>query len=113
VTGRGVPHVRAAGDHFAIGRRHGRARAAQLRAFLDDGLARLAHTMPTTVSMESLAPMLGDYRAAIAQAAPGLAEEIRGLADGAGIAADEAVVLQLRRGIAGYLKVGVAAECTT
>jgi hypothetical protein len=114
VTGLDVPYVRAAGDHFTIGRQHGAARAAALRAFLDDGLGRLAHIMPTPVSVGSLAPMVAEYRAAIADAAPGLAEEIHGLAHGAGIAADEALVLQLRREIAGYAKVGAAVgECTT
>lgn len=114
MTRNDVPYVRAAGDHFTIGRRHGAARAAALRAFLDDGLGRLAHIMPTAVSMGSLSPVLSGYRTAIADAAPGLAEEIRGLAQGAGIGADEALVLQLRREIVGYLRVGaVAAECTT
>jgi isopenicillin-N N-acyltransferase-like protein len=110
-----VPFVAAAGDHLTIGRQHGAARASALRAFLDDGLARLAHIMPTPVSLDSLSPMLGEYRAAIAGAAPGLAEEIRGLAEGAGIGADEALLLQLRREIVGYHKVGAAAaaECTT
>lgn len=113
MTGGGDSYVRAAGDHFTIGRQHGAARASALRAFLNDGLCRLAHVMPTTVSMEELSPMLDGYRAAIASATPGLAEEIRGLACGADIGADEALLLQLRREIMGYLRVGAAGECTT
>jgi predicted choloylglycine hydrolase len=112
VTG-GVAYVRAAGGHFSLGRQHGAARASALRAFLDDGLARLAHVMPTPVTMEQVSPMLDAYRVAIAAATPGLVEEIRGLANGAGIGADEALVLQLRREIMGYLRVRAAAECTT
>lgn len=124
VTERGVAYIRAEGDHFTIGRRHGAALASRLRAFLDDGLCRLAHVMPAAVSWESLSPRLDAYRAEIDYAVPGLAEEIRGLADGAGITHEEALLLQLRREIMGYHKVGrvgsvgrvgvgVAGECTT
>lgn len=108
-----VPRVRAAGDHFTVGRLHGEARGSALRAFLDDGLGRLHHVMPTRVSMESLLPTINAYGDAIASSTPGLAEEVRGLAHGAGISADQALLLQVRREIMGYLKVGAAAECTT
>jgi hypothetical protein len=101
------------GDHFTVGRLHGAARASAIRAFIDDGLCRLNHVMPTTVRLDTLSPTLDAYRAAIASATPGLAEEIRGLAHGAGIDAEEALLLQVRRELMGYLKVGVAAECTT
>jgi hypothetical protein len=84
-----------------------------LRAFVDDGLCRLNHVMPTRVSMESLLSTIDAYRDAIASSTPGLAEEIRGLAYGAGLGSDQALLLQLRREIMGYLKVGSAAECTT
>lgn len=113
MNGGGIAFVRAAGDHFTVGRRHGEARRAALRAFLDDGLCRLNHVMPARVSMDTLRPTVDAYREAISSATPGLAEEIRGLAYGAGIDPDEAVLLQLRREIMGYLKVGAAAECTT
>lgn len=110
---KGVPLVRAAGDHFTIGRRHGDVRGSALRAFLDDGLCRLHHVMPAPVTMDELTPTLHAYREAIAAHTPGLAEELRGLAYGAGISPDQALLLQLRREIMGYLKVGAAAECTT
>jgi hypothetical protein len=108
-----IPFVHAHGDPFEIGRAHGAARAAALRAFLDDGLCRLDRLTNAPVSLESLRPSLEAYDAEITAAAPDLSEELRGLAAGAGIGRDEALVLQLRREIMGYQKVPTMGDCTT
>lgn len=102
---RRIPFVRVDGDAFEAGRRHGAARAEDLRAFLDDGHARLDRVMPAPVPMESLRPTIDAYDAEITAAAPDLATEIRGLAEGAGITHEQALLLQLRREIMGYQKV--------
>lgn len=107
-----VPHVRARGTPFAIGQAHGRALSPALRAFLGDSLCRLNRLLPEPVSMRSLRPVLEDYQAAIAAAVPGLAAEIAGLADGAGISVPEAVLLQARREILGYHRVPAHGDCT-
>lgn len=108
-----IPLVRAAGDPFECGYQHGAARAAALRAFLDDGLARLDRVLPAPVSPASLQPVLAAYQAEIAAATPELAEELRGLAQGAGITVEEAVLLQVRREIMGYQRVPTRGDCTT
>ncbi|MGW5478102.1 C45 family autoproteolytic acyltransferase/hydolase [Streptomyces sp. NPDC004008] len=97
-----APFLRLTGDPFELGRQHGAARATALRAFLDDGLARLNHLLDTPVSLSSLGPTFTEFEKEIEAAAPELAEEIRGLAAGAGISRQEALLLQLRREIAGY-----------
>src|SRR6266516_2487397 len=108
-----IPFVRAEGDSFRIGHQHGLARAGSLRAFIDDSVGRLNLVMQTAVSLDELAPALSDYAAAIAAATPDLAEEIRGLAHGAGISWQHALLLQLRREIMGYRKVPAIGGCTT
>jgi isopenicillin-N N-acyltransferase like protein len=110
-----VPFIRATGEPFAIGYRHGRARAAALRAFLDDGVARISKLAPAPVSLSALRPVLAEYDARIAAAAPRLSEEIGGLAAGAGISREEAVLLQVRREVIGYQRVPVPSrgDCTT
>lgn len=108
-----VPCVRAEGDPFAIGRDHGAALAPRLRAFIDDGLCRLNHLLRQPVSMSALRPTIEAHRAEIEAATPDLASEIQGLADGAGIDHEHALLLQLRREILGYQRVRASGDCTT
>lgn len=108
-----IPFVRVHGDPFECGRQHGAARGEALRAFLADGLCRLDRLVSGSLSMDSLRPALAAYRAEIAAAAPALAEEIEGLADGAGIEVEQAVLLQCRREIMGYQRVPSLGDCTT
>lgn len=110
-----APFIRASGEPFEVGYAHGAARAAALRAFLDDGLARISWLAPAPVSLPGLRPVLAEYDARIAAAAPRLSEEISGLAAGAGISREEAVLLQARRELIGYQRVPVPSrgDCTT
>lgn len=100
-----VPFVRAAGDGFAIGERHGAERAAALAAFIDDSLCRLNLLLDKPVTIAGLTPALEAHGAVIAKAVPDLAAEIEGLAHGAGISHEHALLLQLRSEIMGYRKV--------
>jgi isopenicillin-N N-acyltransferase like protein len=120
-----VPFVGVTGEPFEIGYQHGSVRAAALREFLDDDLARVGRLVPAPVSLQQLGPDLADYSARIAAVAPRLSQEIDGLASGAGIARELAVLLQVRREIIGYQRVpargsrgrpvspGAAGDCTT
>lgn len=101
----GVPFVRATGGPFEIGYQHGSARAGSLRAFLGDHLARVGRLTPAPLSLRELGPDLADYGAMIAAATPRLSQEIDGLASGAGISRELAVLLQARREIIGYQQV--------
>ena len=112
-AGAGVPLVHAAGEAFDVGFQHGVARADALHAFIDDGLCRINRLAPTPVSLTSLRPALAAYGAAIAAATPRLSEEIDGLARGAGISRELAVLLQVRREIIGFRRVPARGDCTT
>jgi hypothetical protein len=109
----GVPLVHATGEPFDVGYQHGAARADALRAFVDDDLCRISRLAPAPVSVESLRPALAAYGAAIAAATPPLSEEIDGLARGAGISRELAVLLQVRREIIGFQRVPAGGDCTT
>ena len=109
----GVPFVEAAGEPFDIGYRHGVARAAGLHAFIDDDLCRINRLAPAPVSLDTMRPALAEYGAKIEAAAPRLSEEIDGLARGAGISRELAVLLQARREIIGYQRVPARGDCTT
>ncbi|MGW6907783.1 C45 family autoproteolytic acyltransferase/hydolase [Streptomyces sp. NPDC054940] len=108
-----VPYVRVHGKPYECGRLHGAQLGDSLREFVGDGLARLARILPEPVSLKSLRPVLAAHRAEIETQTPRLAEEIRGLAAGAGLSEDEALLLQLRREIMGYRRIPTAGDCTT
>jgi isopenicillin-N N-acyltransferase like protein len=108
-----IPVVLAGSDSFQRGYRHGAARAGALHAFLDDDLCRLNRILHEPVSLASLRPTLRAYASAIAEATPRLADEIRGLASGAGITHEQALLLQLRREIMGYQRIPTMGDCTT
>ncbi|GLX50938.1 hypothetical protein Shyhy01_38880 [Streptomyces hygroscopicus subsp. hygroscopicus] len=108
-----LPFVRAAGDPYELGLRHGGERAAALNAFHDDSLCRLNKVLARPVTPAGLAPRIEAYRRAIEEAVPDLATEIRGLAAGAGLTEAQAFLLQIRREIMGYRTVPAMGDCTT
>jgi isopenicillin-N N-acyltransferase like protein len=108
-----LPFIQVSGDPFEVGYCHGQARAAALREFLDDDLARINKLVPAPRTLAELSPMLAAYSAAIAATTPALSEEISGLAQGADLAVAEALLLQIRRELIGYQKIPARGDCTT
>ncbi|MEQ8967435.1 MAG: C45 family peptidase [Azospirillaceae bacterium] len=107
--------VTAAGSRFEIGRSHGESQRAAIRAFLDDRTARLGAVLGRATTLEDVAGSI-EAHAAVAEAhLPAIAEEVAGLAEGAGIDRREAWLLQLRRELTGYRSVRARAggDCTT
>ncbi|NUR29650.1 MAG: peptidase C45, partial [Catenulispora sp.] len=104
-----IAYVRASGSPFQVGRAHGAARRDTLQAFLADGHARLDHLLPAPVDPR----LVDEYAQVVRQALPDLAEEISGLAVGAGIHEHDAFLLQVRRELLGYSKIPARGDCTT
>lgn len=107
-----VPLLELSGPPHARGFAHGRALAGRLRGFLDDSLARLGHLGDRPVDLDSLRPGIAAHREVVATALPDLADEVDGLAAGAGVDRDAAWLLQLRRELLGYSRV-TGGDCTT
>ncbi|MCH7232172.1 C45 family peptidase [Glycomyces sp. L485] len=107
-----MTHIELAGGPRERGLAHGRAIAERLRAFLDDALARLDHLTDRPLDRRAVRLAITAHSKAVAEALPDLAEEIDGLAAGAGIDLDEAWLLQLRRELLGYSRI-TAGDCTT
>jgi isopenicillin-N N-acyltransferase-like protein len=62
--------------------------------------------------MRSLRPTLAAYGDEIAAATPRLTEEMHGLAEGARLSREEALLLQLRREVMGYQRIPTGGDCT-
>lgn len=105
--------VVATGTPVEIGRQVGAALGDSLRAFLGDDLCRLNRLMPEPVTLDGLAPTIAAHAERIEAATPALAQELQGLAEGARISYQQAVLLQLRREILGYRRIPTGGDCTT
>lgn len=88
------PSFRLAGSHRQIGRQFGECAAPLIRLHLERALARLEAHSSLTRADALAAAML--YRPYVQQFAPFLDEEVVGVAEGAGLALEEAYLLQLR-----------------
>ena len=108
-----VPSVHLRGDSRTVGRLHGDWARNQIRTFLDDNLARLNRILEVPLEPGALANTIRQYAKAIERETPGLFAEIEGLAEGAGIGLDGAVLLQIRRELMGYSRIQTAGDCTT
>jgi len=108
----GVPYHAFSGTGWPLGHQHGVALGPRIRAFIADDLQRLNQILARPTSIGELGPTLRAYRAAIARQLPGAIEEIEGLAVGAEISFEQALLLQLRREIVGYSRI-TRGDCTT
>lgn len=100
------------GTGWQLGHQHGVRLGPQIRRFIADDLQRLNRLLAQPTTLDALRPTLDAYRAAIARQLPDAIDELRGLAAGAEIELDQALLLQLRREILGYTRIS-RGDCTT
>lgn len=100
-----------AADPFEAGHGHGQACGEQIRSFLADGLARINALRSTPLDRDVALAFARRQGEQVAAWLPELAREIHGLAHGAGIHHDEALLLQYRRELVGWTK-GDAHGCS-
>jgi predicted choloylglycine hydrolase len=105
--------LRLAGDHRQIGVQYGRAFRDEIRAFLEDGLARVNLLRHAPFEARQLDDTLRAYWTDVRDHLPELAEQLDGLAEGAGIPRAHACLLQFRRELIGYRKVPTLGDCST
>jgi len=108
-----IPIIKLSGNHRQIGQQHGEIFRERIHAFLDDRLCRLNAILPSPVDMAMLSKNLVKYAKVIRECLPGLSEELCGLAEGANIQFDEALILQLRRELTGFSRMQISGDCTT
>lgn len=103
------PLVEVYGSHRQIGQQIGE----QFRDSITDSVAQLTGEAQEMkgLSREQVLQNAGTYTPFVERYAPHLSEELRGIAEGAGVDYVEAILLQVRFEMAGWP--GVAAECTS
>ena len=101
------------GDSYTIGWQHGNFLKQSIRSFLDDGLYRINQILQVPTSLNELTGQIEAYAEALHRYTPALLKETEGLADGAGISRNEAILLQIRREVIGYSRTRTNGDCTT
>ncbi|AMA73433.1 MULTISPECIES: C45 family autoproteolytic acyltransferase/hydolase [Aneurinibacillus] len=89
--------VTVSGSPYERGYQHGQVFGEQIRSFLADNVARINIVRKDKISLEQALSMVDGYISFIERDVPDIAEEIRGLAEGAQITYREAMLLQVRR----------------
>jgi hypothetical protein len=106
--------LRIAGEPTELGVQHGAARRARIHEFLDDDLCRLNRLLPAPTDRIALRDTIDRHGELINEQLPRTFDEICGLAVGAGIELRDAILLQLRREVAGYTAWPLpGGDCTT
>jgi isopenicillin-N N-acyltransferase like protein len=91
--------IATAGSAFERGCQYGSAVAADIRRFLQEGVARMEWILGRSVERSRLSEFIRAHAAVIEGYLPEIAEEVHGLAKGAGISIEDAYLLQCRREI--------------
>ncbi|MFK7784473.1 MAG: C45 family autoproteolytic acyltransferase/hydrolase [Crocinitomicaceae bacterium] len=102
------------GDAYQKGYSHGAQLKETIQHFVKDGRARTNELRAVPLTDSEFGAFIGSHAAMIEQYAPHLAIELKGLAEGAEISYDEAVLLQVRSEIIYSHNFFLdAAECST
>lgn len=102
-----LKHVAVSGSPFQRGTQYGETLRHDIRDFLNDNIARINSVRREPLTQKEALSMTDSYIPYIEACTPQLAEEIKGLARGAGISYREGMLLQLRREI-----IAAGLECT-
>ncbi|MET3134817.1 isopenicillin-N N-acyltransferase-like protein [Oxalobacteraceae bacterium GrIS 1.11] len=109
----GIALLQLTGTYREIGFQHGQGLRTRILAFLDDRLCRINAMIAQPTTLDELSACLAQYSAIILSHLPNMHAELQGLAEGAGISFEQALLLQTRREISNYTPVSSNGDCTT
>ena len=105
--------VRLSGDPRSRGIEHGRRLATQIKRLLRDNCARINCHVPNPIPEKQIYTYAQQFAIEIERELPSIAEEIKGLSEGAGISYEQAVLLQVRREVLMLIRKGASTDCST
>ncbi|MDO8990089.1 MAG: C45 family peptidase [Sideroxyarcus sp.] len=105
--------VRLSGDPRSRGVEHGRKLALQIKRLLSDDCARINCHLPRPVPEEQIYAYVKSFASEIELELPSIAAEIEGLAEGAEISYEQAVLLQVRREVLMRIRNGANSDCSS
>ncbi len=106
-----IKEIYLSGDAYSIGYCHGISEGQNIRSFLADNFAQINLLRYQPLTKSEILNTVHKHRLIIEEDVPLLAQELLGLADGAKISYEEAILLQIRREIVGQPGMAVS-ECS-
>jgi isopenicillin-N N-acyltransferase-like protein len=106
-----VQEIHLNGEPYTIGYKHGKILRSKIQEFLNDKFAHINLIRHEKLSKNEIFELVHKYAILIEEDLPQIAEEIHGLAKGAHITYEEAVLLQIRREIIGHSS-STGGECS-
>ena len=91
-----IPEIKLSGNAYQRGLQHGQICARQINNFLQDNRARINTIREYPLAEEIMQNQVRQHAEIIEAELPQIAEELRGLAAGANISYEDAVLLQIR-----------------
>lgn len=107
----GAPFLELTGSPYEMGLQHGKTLESMIVGFLSDRHARVNYLRRSPISRAKIYRRVRPYIHFVERLLPEIAEEIHGLASGAGIPIESAMLLQVRRELVGYTPFSPG-ECT-
>ncbi len=104
-------HYYFGGSYREVGRQHGEALRESIQKHLE--LVFDLAAKKSNVQKSKALKIAGTFAPHISQYAPGFLEELNGLAEGAGITINEALLLQVRQEVVNLARCGGDFECTS
>ncbi|MFN7494572.1 MAG: C45 family autoproteolytic acyltransferase/hydrolase [Cyclobacteriaceae bacterium] len=100
-------------SHYELGKSHGAILRKTIQEFVQQGVAGINRTRKSPIAMTALPELISPYLKKISQQLPDFEDEIRGLADGAQIPLEAAVLLQIRREVIGTNQYTLTGDCSS
>jgi isopenicillin-N N-acyltransferase like protein len=108
-----LQEIRISGEPYERGVQYGRAVGQAVRGFLADHVARINLIRHIPLSAAEISRHVSAHAAVIEREVPHLAIELRGLAAGAEISYEQALILQFRRELIGAPAGDAGGDCST
>ena len=108
-----MDEIQLSGTYFEMGKQHGLLLKKEIQSFLQDDFFQINKLCSKSINANNIKEYVEPYHKVIQKHLPELFEEICGIASGAEITIEEAVLLQIRREIIGINSFTLTGDCSS
>jgi isopenicillin-N N-acyltransferase-like protein len=108
-----MKEISLSGSNYEIGLKHGTCLKSEINDFLNDGVSRINFLSRLPIDNGNISDFVSKYSDVVKEFLPDFYEEINGIADGAQILLEKAMLLQFRREVLGVNSYTLMGDCTS